>query len=74
MAVRATEASRVSVVAAFWLFGFRNAGTPLLIASLPVSAAQPDEKARASRAIIARLSYFRVASRTSLGSQGRMMP
>ncbi len=49
----ATEASRVSVVAAFWLFGFRNAGTPLLIASMPVSAAQPDEKARASRAVIA---------------------
>ena len=38
-----------SVVAAFLLFGLRNAGTPLEMASTPVSAAQPDEKARASR-------------------------
>ena len=44
-----------SVVAAFLLLGLRNAGTPLLIASTPVSAAQPDEKARASRNAIARL-------------------
>ena len=41
------------MVAAFLLFGFRNAGTPLLIASTPVSAAQPDEKALASRKAIA---------------------
>ena len=30
-------------------FGLRKAGTPLLIASTPVSAAQPEEKARSSR-------------------------
>ena len=41
--------SSSSVVAAFRLFGLRNAGTPLEIASTPVSAAQPDENARASR-------------------------
>ena len=41
--------SRSSVVAAFLLFGRRKAGTPLEIASTPVSAAQPDENARASR-------------------------
>ncbi len=41
--------SSSSVVAAFLLFGLRNAGTPLEMASTPVSAAQPDEKARASR-------------------------
>jgi hypothetical protein len=38
-----------SVVAAFLLFGLRNAGTPLLIASTPVSAVQPEENARSSR-------------------------
>ena len=43
--------SRSSVVAAFRLLGFRNAGTPLEIASTPVSAAQPEENARASRNI-----------------------
>ena len=41
--------SSSSVVAAFLLFGRRNAGTPLEIASTPVSAALPDENARASR-------------------------
>ena len=41
--------SSSSVVAAFLLLGLRNAGTPLEIASTPVSAAQPDENARASR-------------------------
>ena len=45
--------SSSSVVAAFVLFGRRNAGTPLVIASTPVSAAQPDENARASRNISA---------------------
>ena len=43
--------SRSSVVAALRLLGFRNAGTPLEIASTPVSAAQPDENARASSTI-----------------------
>ena len=47
--VTAIVPSSSSVVAAFLLFGLRNAGTPLLIASTPVSAAHPDEKARASR-------------------------
>src|SRR4051794_10113807 len=37
------------VVAAFFDLGLRKAGTPLLIASTPVSAAQPDENARSSR-------------------------
>jgi hypothetical protein len=37
------------VVAALRDLGLRKAGTPLLIASTPVSAAQPDEKARNSR-------------------------
>ncbi len=37
------------VVAAFLLLGLRKAGTPLLIASTPVRAAQPEEKARSSR-------------------------
>ena len=37
------------VVAAFSLLGLRKAGTPLLIASTPVRAAQPEEKARSSR-------------------------
>src|SRR3712207_8871388 len=41
--------SSSSVVAALRLFGLRNAGTPLEIASTPVSAAQPEENARASR-------------------------
>jgi hypothetical protein len=31
-----------SVVAAFFDFGLLKAGTPLLIASTPVSAAEPD--------------------------------
>ena len=38
--------SRASVVAAFFDFGFLNAGTPLLMASTPVRAAQPDANAR----------------------------
>ncbi len=41
--------SRRSVVAALRLFGFLKAGTPLEIASTPVRAAHPDEKARARR-------------------------
>ncbi len=44
----ATVASSSKVVAALSLFGLRKAGTPLEIASTPVSAAQPEEKARAS--------------------------
>ena len=44
--VIAMEPMSSSVVAAFLLFGFLKAGTPLLIASTPVRAAQPDENAR----------------------------
>ncbi len=40
---------RVNVVAAFFPLGGRNAGTPLLIASIPVSAAQPEVNARKSK-------------------------
>ena len=47
--VIAIPPSRASVVAALRDLGFRNAGTPLLIASTPVSAALPDENARATR-------------------------
>ena len=48
MVIESTPSSS-SVVAAFLLFGFLNAGTPLEIASTPVSAAQPEENARSSR-------------------------
>ncbi len=41
--------SNNNVVAALRDLGFRKAGTPLLIASTPVSAALPDENARATR-------------------------
>jgi len=37
------------VVEAFLLLGLRNAGTPLLMASTPVSAAHPEENARSRR-------------------------
>ena len=50
--------SRASVVAAFLLFGLRNAGTPLLIASTPVSAVQPEENARSSRKTSSRPVYW----------------
>ena len=45
----AIRPSMSSVVAAFLLLGLRKAGTPLLIASTPVSAVHPEEKARSSR-------------------------
>ena len=38
-----------SVVAAFRLFGGLNAGTPLAMASTPVSAVQPEAKARSAK-------------------------
>ncbi|CAM5740598.1 hypothetical protein SMICM17S_11442 [Streptomyces microflavus] len=47
--VTASRPIMASVVAAFLLFGLRKAGTPLLIASTPVRAAQPEEKARRRR-------------------------
>jgi hypothetical protein len=40
---------QASVVAALRLLGGRNAGTPLAIASTPVSAVHPDAKARRAR-------------------------
>jgi hypothetical protein len=43
--------NNASVVAAFLLFGFWNAGTPLLIASTPVSAVHQEAIARSSRKI-----------------------
>ena len=49
--VTAMPPSRARVVAAFLLLGGLNAGTPLLIASTPVSAVQPDENARRIRNI-----------------------
>ncbi len=47
--VMAITPSISRVVAALRDFGFWKAGTPLLIASTPVSAAQPEENARATR-------------------------
>ena len=44
----------VIVRAALSALGFRNAGTPLEIASTPVSAVQPDENARSASSAIAR--------------------
>ncbi|CAM5266884.1 hypothetical protein STANM309S_01433 [Streptomyces tanashiensis] len=43
-----------SVMAALRLFGFANAGTPLLTASTPVSAVQPEAKARRASSTSAR--------------------
>ncbi len=39
---------RASVFCAFLIFGNRNAGTPLAMASTPVRAEQPEAKARSS--------------------------
>ena len=44
--VIASRPSMSSVVAAFLLFGGLNAGTPLAMASTPVSAVQPEENVR----------------------------
>ena len=64
-----------SVVAAFLLFGLRNAGTPLLIASTPVRAAQPEENARASRkAMAAPLSPLAAPSDRLAGRTARSRP
>jgi len=41
-----------SVVDAFRDCGARKAGTPLLMASIPVKAAQPEAKARTSRSSV----------------------
>ena len=42
------------VSAAFFAFGFWKAGTPLLIASTPVNAVQPEAKARIANKMTAR--------------------
>src|SRR3712207_8972759 len=47
--VAATPPISASVVAAFLLFGGRNAGTPFAIASTPVSAVQPAANARSAK-------------------------
>jgi hypothetical protein len=47
-----------SVLRAFLAFGLRNAGTPLAMASTPVSAVHPDEKARSAKKINARVPMF----------------
>lgn len=47
-----------SVVAAFLLFGGRKAGTPLAMASTPVSAVQPEAKARSTKKTSARPVTF----------------
>ncbi len=60
--VTASAPIMASVAAAFFDFGLRNAGTPLEMASTPVSAADPDENARSTRNIIARLLMVPVAS------------
>ncbi len=41
----------IRVVAALWLSGLRKAGTPLEMASMPVSATAPEEKARSTSRI-----------------------
>ncbi|GAA3100554.1 hypothetical protein GCM10020001_016640 [Nonomuraea salmonea] len=56
--VIATTPISSSVVAAFLLLGLRKAGTPLLIASTPVSAAHPVEKARSTRNAAAKAVRF----------------
>ena len=43
-----------SVSAAFLALGFLNAGTPLLMASTPVNAVQPEANARIARRMTAR--------------------
>ena len=45
----------VIVRAALSALGFRNAGTPSEMASTPVSAVQPDEKARSASNEMARV-------------------
>ena len=60
--VTAIPPSSASVVAAFLLFGGLNAGTPLLIASTPVSAVQPEAKARSSRKTSASAGVVRASS------------
>src|SRR5215218_788130 len=76
--VTAMAPSSARVVAAFLLFGFLNAGTPLLMASTPVSAAQPEENARRIRNPIAKVAVpllkglSGAMSRPALAASGRL--
>ena len=54
----------VRVSWAFLILGLRNAGTPFEIASIPVSAEQPDANARSTRRMSA---AFVVSFRCSIG-------
>ncbi len=70
--VTATRPSISSVVAALRLFGALNAGTPLEIASTPVSAAQPEEKLRSSRNAMAQpvvSCHSAAITRSALGAR-----
>ena len=76
--VTAIMPSRRSVVAALRLLGLRNAGTPLLMASTPVRAAQPDENARASSSmspiVVSGSSQpsWGISCRSALATSGRV--
>jgi hypothetical protein len=76
--VTAIRPSSRSVVAALRDFGLRKAGTPFEIASTPVSAAHPDENARASRkispSVVSGCSQPGAAtiSSSALGASGRV--
>ena len=63
-----------SVVAAFLLFGLRNAGTPLAIASTPVSAVQPEANARSARKTKARPASSALPSSGHDGVRRRSRP
>ena len=59
-----------SVAAAFFDSGRRNAGTPLEIASTPVSATAPDENPLSSRNIAERCRRLSRLPSNALGSNG----
>ena len=70
--------SDVSVIAAFFDSGLRNAGTPLEIASVPDNAMAPDENARSSKKIetLPSMAPFLVSSLSdsSFGGSGFSPP
>ena len=80
--VTASPPIKASVVAALRDLGLRNAGTPLEMASTPVSAADPEENARNSRNTRARpasecsstISYPALAASRSAPMAKRMSP
>ena len=59
----------ISVVAAFFDSGGLKAGTPVAIASVPVSATAPDANARSSRKTDSRRPSSPVACTTSGGGR-----